>query len=46
VTFVGLHHMQLAMPPGEEDVARAFFVGLPGMAELDKPPVLAVRGGA
>jgi catechol 2,3-dioxygenase-like lactoylglutathione lyase family enzyme len=44
--FAGLHHMQLAMPPGEEDAARAFFVGVLGMTEVDKPPVLAARGGA
>ena len=44
--FDGLHHMQLAMPPGEEAAARNFFVGVLGMAEIDKPPVLAARGGA
>jgi catechol 2,3-dioxygenase-like lactoylglutathione lyase family enzyme len=46
VMFTGLHHMQLAMPRGEEDRARAFFVDVLGMAEIDKPPVLAARGGA
>lgn len=44
--FEGLHHTQLAMPRGEEDAARAFFVGVLGMTEIDKPPVLAARGGA
>ena len=44
--FTGLHHMQLAMPRGEEQRARAFFVGVLGMAEIEKPPVLATRGGA
>jgi catechol 2,3-dioxygenase-like lactoylglutathione lyase family enzyme len=44
--FDGLHHMQLAMPRGEEAAARNFFVGVLGMAEIDKPPVLAARGGA
>jgi catechol 2,3-dioxygenase-like lactoylglutathione lyase family enzyme len=44
--FDGLHHMQLAMPRGEEAAARSFFVGVLGMAEIDKPPVLAARGGA
>jgi catechol 2,3-dioxygenase-like lactoylglutathione lyase family enzyme len=44
--FDGLHHMQLAMPRGEESAARGFFVGVLGMAEIDKPPVLAARGGA
>jgi GNAT superfamily N-acetyltransferase/catechol 2,3-dioxygenase-like lactoylglutathione lyase family enzyme len=44
--FEGLHHAQLAMPPDEEDTARGFFVGVLGMAEIAKPPVLAARGGA
>jgi catechol 2,3-dioxygenase-like lactoylglutathione lyase family enzyme len=44
--FEGLHHVQLAMPPGEEEAARAFFGGVLGMTEVDKPPVLAARGGA
>ena len=44
--FEGLHHMQLAMPRGEEAAARSFFAGVLGMAEIEKPPVLAARGGA
>ncbi|MGY1605619.1 MULTISPECIES: VOC family protein [unclassified Geodermatophilus] len=44
--FEGLHHVQLAMPRGEEAAARAFFAGVLGMTEVDKPPVLAARGGA
>ena len=46
MTFDRLHHMQLAMPPDGEQAARAFFVGILGMVEVDKPPVLAARGGA
>lgn len=46
MTFDRLHHMQLAMPRGEEQAARDFFVGVLGMVEVDKPPVLAARGGA
>jgi len=46
VTFDRLHHMQLAMPRAEERAARDFFVGVLGMTEVDKPPVLAARGGA
>lgn len=41
----GLHHTQLAMPAGAEDVARAFWVDLLGMVEVAKPPALAARGG-
>ena len=41
-----LHHVQLAMPRGGEDTAREFFVGVLDMTEIQKPPVLATRGGA
>ncbi len=34
------------MPAGEEDRARAFFVGVLGMEEIARPPALAKRGGA
>ncbi|HEY1989407.1 MAG TPA: VOC family protein [Acidimicrobiales bacterium] len=44
--YAGLHHMQLAMPPGGEPDARRFFVDVLGMTEVPKPPVLAARGGA
>ena len=41
----GLHHVQLALPPGGEGVCRTFYVDVLGMTEVDKPPVLAARGG-
>ncbi len=44
-TFDRLHHVQLAVPPGGEARCRAFWGGVLGMEELDKPPVLAARGG-
>src|SRR5262245_27381263 len=40
-----IDHVQLAMPPGEEDKARAFYQGVLGIAETTKPPHLARRGG-
>jgi catechol 2,3-dioxygenase-like lactoylglutathione lyase family enzyme len=43
--IVGLDHVQLAIPPGAEERARAFYVALLGMTELPKPPALAARGG-
>lgn len=43
--FDGLHHVQLAMPEGSEEQARAFYAGLLGMTEVDKPAGLAGRGG-
>ena len=42
--IVGLDHVQIAAPPGCEDAARAFYGGLLGLLEIDKPPLLAVRG--
>lgn len=44
--FDRLHHVQLAMPAGAEDRARAFYAGVLGLEEIAKPPVLAARGGA
>jgi catechol 2,3-dioxygenase-like lactoylglutathione lyase family enzyme len=44
--FERLHHMQLAMPRGQEEIARQFYAGVLGMTEVDKPPALATRGGA
>ncbi|WP_326701229.1 glyoxalase [Streptomyces sp. NBC_01754] len=44
-TFGGLHHVQLAVPPGAEDLCRQFWGGVLGMTELEKPPALAARGG-
>ena len=35
--FVALDHVQLCMPPGQEEQARAFYCGVLGMAELPKP---------
>ena len=45
VTGFRLDHVQLAIPPGAEDECRRFYVGLLGLAELEKPPALAARGG-
>ena len=41
-----IDHVQLAMPAGAEDRARAFYVEVLGFHELQKPPELAKRGGA
>jgi catechol 2,3-dioxygenase-like lactoylglutathione lyase family enzyme len=43
--IAGLHHVQLAMPRGEEAAAREFYGGVLQMEEVLKPPHLAVRGG-
>jgi catechol 2,3-dioxygenase-like lactoylglutathione lyase family enzyme len=44
-TWVRIDHVQLAMPVGGEDTARAFFVGRLGMTEVGKPSIMAARGG-
>jgi catechol 2,3-dioxygenase-like lactoylglutathione lyase family enzyme len=41
-----IDHVQIAMPAGEEDKARSFYVGQLGFTEIPKPPELAKRGGA
>src|SRR5690348_11810971 len=43
--FTAIDHVQLAMPAGREDDARAFFCGVLGMTEVVKPSELAKRGG-
>jgi catechol 2,3-dioxygenase-like lactoylglutathione lyase family enzyme len=40
-----IDHVQLAIPTGSEDTVRAFYLGILGMEEIAKPPVLAARGG-
>ncbi len=44
--IIGIDHVQLAMPPGREEEARAFYAALLGIPEKTKPPELAKRGGA
>lgn len=43
--FVGLHHVQMAVPIGSEDTCRSFWRDVLGMDEVPKPSVLAARGG-
>ena len=40
-----IDHVQLAMPPGKEQSAIAFYEGLLGIPCVPKPPELAARGG-
>lgn len=44
--FDRLHHVLLTIPRGEEQAAREFYGGVLGLTEIEKPPVLAARGGA
>jgi len=41
-----LHHVQVACPPGGEDVARRFYADALAMTEVEKPADLRARGGA
>jgi len=43
--WVALDHVQLAIPPDSEAACREFYVGILGMAEVEKPANLAKRGG-
>jgi catechol 2,3-dioxygenase-like lactoylglutathione lyase family enzyme len=43
--IVRLDHVQLAMPPGREAEAEAFYAGLLGLTRRPKPEPLAARGG-
>jgi catechol 2,3-dioxygenase-like lactoylglutathione lyase family enzyme len=45
MTVLGIDHVQIAIPRGGEDEARAFYGGLLGMEELHKPEALRGRGG-
>jgi catechol 2,3-dioxygenase-like lactoylglutathione lyase family enzyme len=45
MTIRGIAHVQVAIDPGGEDAARAFYGTLLGLEELPKPNVLADRGG-
>jgi catechol 2,3-dioxygenase-like lactoylglutathione lyase family enzyme len=43
--IVGIEHVQLAIPPGGEAAARAFYGEVLGMREVPKPEPMRVRGG-
>ncbi len=40
-----IHPVQLACPPGSEEASRSFYRDVLGLVEVDKPPILAARGG-
>ncbi|MER6787153.1 VOC family protein [Streptomyces sp. NPDC000658] len=43
--LTAVDHVQLAAPPGSEDLLRPFYVDVLGMTEIPKPPALAANGG-
>ena len=44
--ILSIDHVQIAMPEGKEDAARAFYINILGFTEIPKPPALIKRGGA
>ena len=46
VVIRGFHHIQLAMPPGQEDEAESFYAEVLGLRRVPKPAELEARGGA
>ncbi len=45
MTLQAIDHVQLAIPRGGEETARAFYAGLLGLSEQPKPAELAGRDG-
>ena len=43
--IIGLHHVQITIPKGEEAAGRQFYCALLGLPEIDKPRSLQGRGG-
>jgi catechol 2,3-dioxygenase-like lactoylglutathione lyase family enzyme len=46
MSVYGIDHVQLAIPPGTEHRARAFYVDVLGLTEVPRPDHLRSRGGA
>src|SRR5688572_30665356 len=40
-----VHHAQITVPAGQEESAKAFYCGVLGLREIDKPAPLRSRGG-
>lgn len=45
MTVIGIDHVQLAMPAGQEEDARSFYRDVLGLPEIPKPADMAGRGG-
>ena len=44
-SITGLHHAQISIPRGTEEAGRAFYCGVLGLLEIEKPLALRERGG-
>ncbi len=45
MSILSIDHVQIAMPVGQEDLARPFYADVLGFTEIPKPAELAKRGG-
>jgi catechol 2,3-dioxygenase-like lactoylglutathione lyase family enzyme len=45
MNVVGIDHVQLPIPPGGEEAARAFYRDVLGFVEVPKPAVMLARAG-
>ena len=43
--ITGIDHVQITIPPGKEEAARAFYCQMLGLPEIAKPDSLKPRGG-
>ena len=43
--ILGIHHVQITVPRGAEPQAKAFYCGVLGLPEVEKPDSLKGRGG-
>lgn len=44
-TIKALHHAQISIPTGAEEAGKAFYCGVLGLPEIEKPEALQTRGG-
>jgi catechol 2,3-dioxygenase-like lactoylglutathione lyase family enzyme len=45
MAIIGIHHVQVTIPRGTEELTRQFYCQLLGLSEIEKPEVLQERGG-
>ncbi len=43
--IIGIDHVQITVPRGQEPAARDFYCGVLGLTEIEKPDALKPRGG-
>jgi catechol 2,3-dioxygenase-like lactoylglutathione lyase family enzyme len=45
MTLLGINHVQITVPKGQEQAAKEFYCKLMGLQEIEKPEVLKANGG-